>query len=127
MGNNNSTNVVPKKNFGSINPGEGEKARPGYHFGKNKIIYNGIAIELLPNEKNLMKLGNGYAKTSVRVFYQGNAIPEAIPKTFQVINRNKVKDITSNKELIDLDSVLGMDFDGTTKRIYYRGNLVHSE
>jgi len=127
MGNNNSVNVVPKKNFGSINPGEGEKARPGYHLGKNKFIYNGNTTELLPNEESFMKLGNGYAKTGVRVFYQGNVILEAIPKTFQVINRNKVKDITSNKEIIDLDSVLGMDFNGTTKRIYYRGKLIHSE
>ena len=119
--------IEVKKKFGSINPEEGEKPRPGYYFGKNFIIYKAHRFETLPNEEQFMKLGNGYAKSNMRVFYQGTPVHGAIPKTFQVINRNKVKDITTNKELLDLDSVLGMDFNCNTKRIYYRGKMVYTE
>jgi hypothetical protein len=127
MGNNNSVIVVPKKNFGSIKPGENGTVRPGYYFGKGVIVYKGNEIMLLPNEDSLKRLGNGYLKTNLRVFYKGEVIENVLPKTFQVINRNKVKDHVTRKELIDLDSVLGMDIIGTTKRFYYRGNLIHSE
>ena len=114
MGNNIST---PKK-FGSITGKDG-KFRPGYYKNKDKIIYQGNIIELLPNESNFEKLKYGYAKTNMNVFYQGKVITGANPATFDTVKRPDIKG-----ELKELNSVLGMDYLGNTKRFYHKGILI---
>ena len=111
-----------KKSFGSIY--SDDNPRPGYYFNKNKLFYQNKEIPLYPGETEFKKLKFGYCKTNVRVFYQGREI-FANPKTFILLNRNNVKD--HNKNLVKYDSVIGMDFNGNTKRFYHKGIIVNEE
>ena len=122
MGNTNS-----KKEFGSVYPTENKKARPGYYISKEKCIYNGTVIEMLPDESKCISLNYSYAKTNQRVFYKGIPIYGANAKSFVSINRPDIKKYSSKPELGKLNSVLGMDYLDNTKRFYYRGKLIHSE
>jgi hypothetical protein len=122
MGNNQSN--VPK--FGSVY--STESARPGYYFGKKQAIYKGTLMDILPDENSFKKLGYSYAKSNKRVFYKGVPIPGANPITFDTVTRNKVKGLIKNSEKLEkLNSVLGTDFKGNSRNIYYRGNLVYTE
>jgi hypothetical protein len=116
-----------KKNFGSIYPTDNSKPRPGYYFRKNKIVYQGKVLELLPNEESFQKLKYSYVKTNQRVFYKGEPIHGANPKTFISINRNNIKQFSNKKSLEKLNSVIGMDIIDNTKRFYYHGNIIHTE
>ena len=110
-----------KIKFGSIySP---EKIRPGYYISKDQIIYKGKKMELIPNEENFEKLGYGYAKTNMNVYYKGKTIPGANPKTFSTLIRTD-KEIKKNQNLLKLNSVLGTDFIDNKKRFYYKGNLI---
>ena len=124
MGTTQSTN---KKKFGSVYPTENLKARPGYYLSKNKIMYQGKILELLPNEDSFQKLKYSYIKTNQRVFYKGIFIYGANPKTFITLNRNNIKQFSNKQELEKLNSVLGMDINHDIKRFYYRGNVIHTE
>jgi hypothetical protein len=120
-------NSQSKKHFGSVYPDENSQARPGYYFSKGKVIYQGTSIEPLPNEDTFQKLKYSYAKSNQRVFYKGNPIHGANPKTFVSINRPDVKKFSNKPELEKLNSVLGMDIENNTKRFYYRGKVVYTE
>jgi hypothetical protein len=121
----------PKTNFGSISPENGGKVRPGYYFSTGKIIYKGQQLEILPGEHNFQKLKYGYLKSNRRVFYKGIPIPFANPATFNVITRNNVSTLSKlpqrNQEFERLNTVLGMDFIGNTKRIYLRETVIYTE
>jgi hypothetical protein len=125
----NSNTSCPIK-FGSVY-GINCKIRPGYYFTTNKVMYKGEEIVPLPGEINFQKLKFGYLKSNKRVFYNGKPIPIANPVTFSVITRNNLstlsKNCERNKEFIKLNAVLGMDFVGNVKRIYYRNNIIHFE
>jgi hypothetical protein len=124
MGNVNSISISEKV---TIYPKENEKPRPGYYFSVSRKMYHGNEIVLLPNEHSFKKLKYGYAKSNLRVFYQGVPIQNAIPNTFSIISRPNVRNIINDSEqLVKLNSVLGMDFDCSKKRIYFRGNLIYS-
>ena len=124
MGNNVS---VEKKPFGSIYRNGNEPVRPGYYKNKNKVMYQGEDLNLLPDETTFSKLKYGYAKSNLRVYYQGKPIVSADPKTFNIINRKNIKTITEIPEYINLNSVLGVDYLDNKKRIYYRGTIIHTE
>ena len=88
-----------------------------YYFNKNKVIYKGVEIQLLPNEAEFEKLKYGYLKSNMRVFYKGQPIPGANQKSFTVINRS-VQDNKTN-------SVLGSDYDlHFNKRFYFKGKIL---
>ena len=131
MGNSTSS-IVPKKSFGSIY-GKNGVIRPGYYWTKNnnKLIYKGEEIPLLLNETDFKSLKYGYLVTNLRVFYKGEQIPEANPKTFSTVTRNNVKKLTTsskkNEKLVKLNTVLGMDFMGDKKRIYYKNKIIYEE
>jgi len=126
MGN---TNSVIKEKFGSIYNKDGI-TRPGYYWkkGKNKkLIYKGVDITLLPGEDKFKSLKYGYLVTNKRVFYKGTPILQANPKSFSTITRDKINEITNNKELIKLNSVLGLDYLGNKKRFYHKNNIIYEE
>ena len=116
MGN---TQIKPQA-FGSVNPSEGEKGRPGYFITKFGVKYQGKEIPPLPNENTFDKLNYGYAKSNLRVFYNGKAIPDADPKTFTIIPRKE-------KTPFNLNCVLGRDVKNGKIRWYKFGNKIHEE
>jgi hypothetical protein len=122
--------IKEKKHFGSVYGTTG-KIRPGYYIKNGIVIYGGKQIELLPGEKDFQKLKYGYLKSNFRVFYQGIPVPTANPATFTVLNRNNVNTLSKipekNIQFEKLNSVLGMDFIGNKKRIYFGANLIHEE
>jgi hypothetical protein len=126
MGNTPSTEGVK---FGSVY-GTGGKVRPGYYFTNGKVIYKGQEIPIIPQESEFQKLKFGYAKSNKRVFYNGKHI-QANPATFTVFTRNNVKTLSKsadkNDEFFKLNSVLGMDFIGNKKRIFFRDRVIHEE
>ena len=85
----------------------------------------------MENEKDFQKLKYGYLKSNMRVFYSGIPILLANPATFSVITRNNVNSLSKNpeknKEFSKLNSVLGMDFVGNKKRIFFRDRIIHEE
>ena len=130
MGNTPSITEKPIVNFGSV-LGKNGKFRPGYYFGNNKIIYKGKEITKLENETDFQKMKYGYLKSNKRVFYNGNVIPLVNSSTFSVLTRNNVKTLSKfpekNEDFKKLNSVLGMDFVGNKKRIFYRDRIIHEE
>ena len=124
---NNSTKEVSVKKIGSIYRNDNDPIRPGYYKNKNKVMYQGEVINLLPGEISFDKLKYGYAKSNKQVYYKGKPILAADPKTFIVINRKNIKSITQIPEYIKLNSVLGVDHPNNTKRIYYQGTIIHTE
>jgi hypothetical protein len=129
MGNNASTKKEPEK-FGTVYGTDG-KTRPGYYLGNGKVVYKGKELVLLPGESDFQKLRFGYLRSNQRVFYNGVPIPGANPATFSTVTRNNVKTLSKvpekNEEFEKLNSVLGMDFLGNKKRIYYRMRIIHEE
>jgi hypothetical protein len=123
MGNNSSA-IIKSVNSSSIYPTQNEEPRKGYYTNKNNIIYKSQVFPKLETESNFQKLNYGYFKSNKRVFYNGNLIPGANPETFRIINRDKVKNETENKDIINLNSVIGIDYFGNKKRIYHKGNLL---
>ena len=121
----------PKSEFGSIYAENGGKVRPGYYFSTGKIRYNAQELEILPGEQGFQKLKYGYLKSNMRVFYKGKPIPFANAATFNVITRNNVSTLSKspikNQEFKRLNTVLGMDFIGNTKRIYLREIVIYTE
>jgi hypothetical protein len=94
--------------------------RHGYYKNKKGIYYNGISLNLLKKERlSFKKLKYSYAKTHLHVFYKGEIIDNANPKTFITINRKNIPE-----EYKNLNSVIGMDFENNTKRIYQFGKLI---
>ena len=90
--------------------------RPGYYKNKSGVYYNGDSLNLSKKERSsFKKLKYSYAKTDSFVFYKGKIIDFANPKTFITINRK------NNIEFKNLNSVIGMDFENNTKRIYQFG------
>jgi hypothetical protein len=130
MGNNTSM-ITEKKPFGSIYKSEHGKTRPGYYIKGNKVIYKGKQINVLENETDFQKLKFGYLKSNKRVFYSGESIHTANPLTFTVLTRNNVHTLSKspekNEEFGKLNSVLGMDFLGNKKRIFYKNRIIHDE
>jgi hypothetical protein len=118
MGNKQSTVT----HFGTVHPVEGSKGRPGYYFNKSSVIYQGIPIQILPNESDFKKLNYGYLKSNLRVFYNGAPIYGANPKTFHILQR---KD--SPMEFKHLNSVLGKDYQDNKERLYHFGKLIYTE
>jgi len=134
MGNKTSSPKEPVEitgfKFGSIYPNEG-KVRPGYYFGNGKIMYKGLEIIKMPMESDFQKLKYGYLKSNLRVFYHGKDILGANPATFLTITRNNVGNLSKNNDknqtFKKLNSVLGMDFIGNQKRIYFKDKVIHTE
>ena len=120
MGNTVSDNANPVNTFGKIHPKDNEKARPGYYFNTTSKLYQGTPIEVLPDEHSFKKLKYGYAKSNLRVFYNGKAIPDADPKTFTIIPRKE-------KTPFNLNCVLGRDVKNGKIRWYKFGNKIHEE
>ncbi len=123
--------IPVKKSFGSINPTEDGKVRPGYYFRNNTIIYKGAILPILDGESDFKKLKYGYLKSNKRVFYKGIPLPFANPSTFLIITRNNTINLSDNPEknaeFAKLNSVLGMDFIANKKRIYFKTQLIHQE
>ena len=118
MGNNNSQLVEPVKT--SVYKSEGNlKIRDGYYKNKQGVFYNGKLI--INNKFIFKKLKYGYAKSKSFVFYKGEIIPDANPQTFIVINRKSMPEDFKN-----LNSVIGMDFQNSTKRIYQFGKIIYT-
>ena len=128
MGNNQTKE--PEIKFGSIY-NTGGKVRPGYYLGNGKLIYKGVEIPKMADETDFQKLKYGYLKSNKRVFYAGKPILVANPAKFSTINRNNVKTLSKvpekNEEFEKLNSVLGMDFIGNKKRIYFKERIIHEE
>ena len=112
-----TSNESKKYKFGSTQ--DPNSPRPGYYFKNKKIKYHSTTIELVPNEKieTFEKLKYGYAKSNMRVFYNGLPITSADPKTFKILNRQEAINI---KDIPNLNSVLGMD----SKNIYHKGKVI---
>ena len=123
-------NIESKRNFGSIY-GTSGVVRPGYYIGKDTLIYQGVKIPLMQDERDFKKLKFGYLKTNKRVFFKGKPIIEANPKTFSTITRDNVKNVSTNSQkisdLVKLNSVLGMDFYGNKKRIFHKDKIIYTE
>lgn len=101
---------------------EGQPVRHGYYKNKKGIFYDGMSLNLLkPERSSFKKLKYSYAKTNNLVFYKGQIIPDANSKTFIVINRKNMPE-----EYKNLNSVIGMDFENSTKRIYQFGRLIYT-
>ena len=99
---------------------EGQNVRYGYYKNREKVLYDGVDLNLLKSElPTFKKLKYSYAKTNRHVFYKGQIIPEANPKTFMVLDRKHMPE-----EYIHLNSVIGMDFADDTKRIYQFGKRI---
>jgi hypothetical protein len=120
MGNNQSNVLKSKQSFGSVNPTNGSKARPGYYFGRGNVVYQGVPIDILPNEAGFQKLNYGYLKSNQRVFYNGVPINGANPKTFHIIPRKEIPE-----QFKKLNCVLGKDFQDNKARLYHFGTLIH--
>ena len=131
MGNSSSSSIKQPHPFGKVYAKEGEKTRPGYYFTAGKIIYAGVEVALLPDERDFMKLNYGYLKTNRRVLYKGVSILPANPFTFSIIGRKNVNSISKypekNEAFVKLNSVLGVDYDGNTKRVYFKDRVIHQE
>ena len=83
---------------------------------------DGVSLNLSKKEKlSFKKLKYSYAKTNSFVFYKGEIITEANSKTFNTINRKNIPE-----EFKKLNSVIGMDFENNTKRIYQFGILLYT-
>jgi hypothetical protein len=95
--------------------------RPGYYKNKKGVFYDGVQILSKPETIYFKKLKYSYAKTNTHVFYKGTIIPDANPKTFITINRKNIPD-----EFKNLNSVIGMDFENNTKRIYQFGIKIYT-
>ena len=117
MGN---TQIKPQS-FGSVNPSDGEKGRPGYFITKSGVKYQGIFIPPVPGENTFKKLNYGYAVSNLRVFYEGKPIPNADPKTFNIVPRGK------EAKFKHLNCVLGRDVKAGKVRWYKFGNIIHEE
>jgi hypothetical protein len=125
MGNTQSNPVAkPKGSFGSVHGGE--KCRPGYYINSSKVMYGGRPLELMDSElQTFKKLTGGYAKTNARVFYQGEPMVGADPETFIIVNRNALKTVTDNPEILKMNAMMGMDVDGRKKRMWCMGKMIH--
>ena len=130
---NTTSNEQPEEHgvkFGSIHGLDG-KYRPGYYIRNGKVLYKGEEIKHMDGETDFQKLNYGYLKSNKRVFYNGKQIPFANPITFSTIKRPDVNKISKfpekNKEFQKLNSVLGVDFIGNKKRIYYGDHVIHQE
>ena len=100
--------------------GKNVDTRPGYYKNKKGVYYDGVSLNLSKKEKlSFKKLKYSYAKTNSFVFYKGEIITEANSKTFNTINRKNIPE-----EFKKLNSVIGMDFENNTKRIYQFGKLI---
>ena len=96
---------------------ENGNIRDGYYKNKKGVFYDGVSLNLSKRElSSFEKLKYGYAKTNFHVFYKGTIIEGANPKTFTTINRKNMPE-----EYKKLNSVIGMDFENNTKRIYQFG------
>lgn len=130
MGNNTSTPEPEKVKFGTVYGIDG-KVRPGYYLGNGKVVYKGQEIPTTPGETDFQKLKFGYLKSNKYVYYNGKIIPGANQATFLTIERKNVKtlskDPVKNKEFEKLNSVLGMDYVGNKKRIYFGDHVIHQE
>ena len=122
MGNTASSNKIQK--FGTLNPQDGQRGRPGYYCNSSKFYYNGQPIDKLPCECKLTKLGYGYAKTDARVFFGGIVIPNANSQTFSVTNRKNKQNLNDIAILKKLDCVIGMDTINDKPRYYRNGILL---
>jgi hypothetical protein len=114
MGN---TQIKPQQPFGSVNPSEGGKGRPGYFITKECVKYQGVVIPAIQGENTFEKLNYGYAKSNLRVFYKGKVVFDADPKTFTIVQRNKEKKFST------LNCVLGRDVKNGKIRWYQFGKL----
>jgi hypothetical protein len=130
MGNNTSVPEPEKVKFGTVYGTDG-KTRPGYYLGNGKVIYKGQEIPTTPGETDFQKLKFGYLKSNKHVYYNGKIIPGANPATFLTIERKNAKTLSKlpekNKEFEKLNSVLGMDYVGNKKRIYFGDHVIHQE
>ena len=70
---------------------------------------------------SFIKLKYSYAKTDTLVYYKGEVIQEANPKTFILFNRKNIPE-----EFKNLNSVIGMDFLNNFKRIYQFGKIIYT-
>ena len=131
MGTAASAPIKEPSNFGKVYASEGEKTRPGYYFGKGGVVYKGQSIIPLPGETGFQKLKYGYLRSNKRVFFKGQPLIGANPDTFTVITRNNVhslcKNQERNQEFKRLNTVLGTDFVGNTRRVYLGTNLIYTE
>jgi hypothetical protein len=129
MGNVQSDNVKStKKPFGNV---YGENPRPGYYIRNGKVVYKGQDLQLIPGETDFHKLKFGYLRSNKRVLYNGKTVTGANPATFLTVTRNNTSTLSRNPEInqefVKLNSVLGMDFLGNKKRIYFKDRVIHEE
>ena len=99
-----------------------ESIRPGYYKNKKGVYYEGVSLKLSKKELNTFKkLKYSYAKTVTFVYYKGEIIHSANPKTFVLFNRKNMPE-----EFKNLNSVIGMDYENNLKRIYQFGKLIYT-
>lgn len=129
MGANNSTQNFGKTSVYKVESSDTENnlsaplinVRDGYYKNKKGVFYGGVSLKLSKRElSSFEKLKYGYAKTDIHVFYKGNIIEGADPKTFETINRKQMPD---QYKKYKLNSAIGvdMDFEKKKKRIYQFG------
>ena len=124
MGNTNSTQSKPKGSFGSVHGGD--KCRPGYYINSSSVLYGGKPLELVESElSHFKKLTGGYAKSNMRVFYQGEPMSGADPATFIVVNRKALKTVTDNPDILKMNALMGMDVEGRRKRMWCMGKMIN--
>ena len=130
MGNNTSVPQPEKVKFGTVYGTDG-KVRPGYYIRNGTVVYKGQKILTIPGETDFQKLKYGYLKSNKHVYYNGKVILGANPSTFLTIERKNVerlsKNPVKNNEFRKLNSVLGIDYIGNKKRIYYGEHVIHEE
>jgi hypothetical protein len=87
----NEYSYTPKKkekhSFGSYK--DPNNARPGYFVTPSQVLYRGTEINATPS--NFQKLGKSWAKDQNYVFFKGQVVKNADPKTFKYTDK-KFKD-----------------------------------
>ena len=126
MGNNTSsefgkTSVYHSNNL-NLSEKDLNKIRPGYYKNRKGVYYEGVSLNLTKKDLiSFKKLKYSYAKTDTLVYYKGEIIQEANPKTFVLFNRKNMPE-----EFKNLNSVIGMDYENNFKHIYQFGKLIYT-
>lgn len=82
-----------KFSFGSYQYG----TRPGYYMSKEHVYYaGGIIKDVVPTD--FTKLRAGWAKTNTKLFYKGEILSGADPKSFQFLKNGYVIDKNVRKK-----------------------------
>lgn len=76
--------TVKEHKFGGYK--NSSKPRPGYYMTPSEVYYRGeLMSQATPS--SFKKLGNSWAKDNNNVYFQGNIVKGADPKSFRVENK----------------------------------------